>query len=73
MLTVFPRQRNTKYRTNSEKADFLQQVLVPAGTRLQRSRAAAVHQWGRNRGGAEQFELLERIPVKNFGEGVPLK
>ncbi len=55
------------------QADFIQKVYVPAGTRLQRSRALPVPQWGKNRGGAEQFELLERIPVKNFGKGVPLK
>ncbi len=55
------------------QADFIQKVLVPADTRLQRSTALPVPQWGKNRGGVEQFELLERIPVKNFGEGVPLE
>jgi hypothetical protein len=50
-------------------AQYIQEVLVPAGTRLQRSRALAVPEWGRFRGGAEQFQLLEHIPVQNFGPG----
>jgi RHS repeat-associated protein len=49
-------------------ADFIQEVLVPAGTRLQRSRALPA--FGR-RGGGEQFELLDRIPSRNFKPGVP--
>lgn len=55
------------------KADMIQEVLVPAGTELRRSRASAVPEWGRNRGGAEQFELKSRIPKQNFGPGKPLK
>jgi len=51
-------------------ADFIQQVLVPAGTRLQRSRALPA--FGR-RGGKEQFQLLDEIPNGNFGPGVPFK
>jgi RHS repeat-associated protein len=51
------------------RAAFVQEVVVPAGTRLQRSRASPA--FGR-RGGAEQFELLGRIPDENFGPGVPL-
>ena len=51
-------------------ADFIQQVLVPAGTRLQRSRALPA--FG-HRGGKEQFQLLDKIPNKNFGSGVPFK
>jgi RHS repeat-associated protein len=51
-------------------AAFVQEVVVPAGVRLQRSRALPA--FGR-RGGAEQFQLLEHIPVKNFGPGVPLE
>ena len=51
-------------------AEFVQRVLVPSGTRLQRSRAAPA--FGR-RGGAEQFQLLEKIPVRLFGPGKPLK
>ena len=51
-------------------ADFIQQVLVPAGTRLQRSRALPA--FGR-RGGKEQFQLLDNIPNENFGPGVPFK
>lgn len=50
-------------------AQYIQEVLVPAGTRLQRSRALAVPEWGRFRGGAEQFQLLEHIPGQNFGAG----
>lgn len=51
-------------------ATFVQEVLVPAGTRLQRSRALPA--FGR-RGGAEQFELLDAIPNENFRLGVPLQ
>lgn len=40
-------------------ASFIQEVLVPAGTRLQRSRALPA--FGR-RGGAEQFEILKLKP-----------
>lgn len=46
------------------QATFVQEVIVPAGTWLQRSRALPA--FGR-RGGAEQFELLEHIPIGNFG------
>ncbi|HOX03243.1 MAG TPA: hypothetical protein P5555_13320 [Candidatus Paceibacterota bacterium] len=53
-------------------AEYIQEVLVPAGARLQRSRALPVRGWGRSRGGAEQFQLLEHIPVQNFGPGRPL-
>jgi len=51
-------------------AEFVQEVVVPAGTRLQRSRVRPGAFGGR--GGAEQFELLEFIPVESFGPGVPL-
>jgi hypothetical protein len=51
----------------SNQASYLQEVLVPAGTRLQRSRA--LPNFGR-RGGGEQFEILDRIPDDNFGAGV---
>ena len=54
------------------KAEMVQEVLVPAGTNLLRSRTAPIAEWGRLRGGAEQFELLDRIPVSNFGPGAPL-
>ncbi|MFO8011461.1 MAG: RHS repeat-associated core domain-containing protein, partial [Dehalococcoidia bacterium] len=47
--------------------EFIQEVLVPAGTRLQRSRTLPA--FGR-RGGMEQFELLENIPKTNFRPGV---
>ena len=51
------------------RADFIQEVLVPAGTRLRRSRVSGGTFGGR--GGAEQFELLNRISDKSFGPGVP--
>lgn len=51
-------------------AEFIQQVTVPAGKRLQRSRALPA--FGR-RGGREQFELLDHIPGESFGPGVPLQ
>lgn len=35
------------------KANLIQEVLVPKGTMLERSRAIAVPEWGRFRGGAE--------------------
>jgi RHS repeat-associated protein len=54
-------------------ADFLQEVIVPAGSRLQRSRAIPVPEWGRYRGGAEQFQLLEHIPTKNYRPGRRLR
>jgi RHS repeat-associated protein len=54
------------------KATYVQEVLVPTGTRLQRSRTIPMADWGRARGGAEQFELLDRIPTTNFGPGKPL-
>jgi hypothetical protein len=55
----------------SNSAEFIQEVLVPSGTLLQRSRALPVREWGR-RGGAEQFQLLDRIAPGNFGPGRPL-
>jgi hypothetical protein len=51
------------------KATFIQRVTVPDGTLLLRSRALPLY--GRS-GGAEQFQLLNRIPKENFGPGVPL-
>jgi hypothetical protein len=54
------------------KATMSQEVLVPNGTLLERSRAIPMPAWGRMRGGAEQFKLLDQIPMKNFGPGVPL-
>jgi len=54
------------------QATFVQEVVVPAGTRLERSRAAAMPQWGRARGGAEQFRLLDYVPETSFLPGVPL-
>ena len=51
-------------------AEFIQQVTVPAGTRLQRSRALPAFD---RRGGREQFELLDSIPSESFGAGVPFR
>ncbi|MGH7884802.1 MAG: RHS repeat-associated core domain-containing protein, partial [Thermodesulfobacteriota bacterium] len=59
-------------RNNS--AEFIQEVFVPKGTRLRRSRAASLRAndfFPNKRGGAEQFELLERLNSSNFGVGVP--
>jgi len=54
------------------QATFVQEVLVPNGTPLVRSRALPQPDWRRARGGAEQFELLQHIPTSNFGPGRPL-
>ena len=54
----------------SNEALYIQEVLVPAGVRIQRSRALPA--FGK-RGGAEQFELLDRIPEQFFKEGKTLK
>jgi len=54
----------------SNTAEFIQRVIVPEGTRIQRSRTLPA--FGR-RGGREQFELLEKIPNENFETGVPLQ
>ena len=55
---------------SSNTAQFIQEVIVPSGTRLQRSRALPA--FGK-RGAMEQFELLEKIPKKNFKEGKQFK
>jgi hypothetical protein len=52
------------------KADFFQEVIVPAGTRIQRSKALPA--FGQP-GGLEQYQLLEIIPTKSFGPGARLK
>jgi RHS repeat-associated protein len=54
------------------KATTIQEVLVQDGTLLERSRAIPVPEWGRMRGGAEQFKLIDRIPDGNYGPGKPL-
>ena len=54
------------------EATFVQEVLVAHGTPVLRSRALPQPAWGRTRGGAEQFELLQHIPTNNFGPGRPL-
>jgi len=53
-------------------AEFIQEVMVPAGTRLQRSRALSVPEFGRFRGGGEQFQLIDQIDDRFFGPGVHL-
>ncbi|MBY0273394.1 MAG: hypothetical protein K2X02_08350 [Alphaproteobacteria bacterium] len=52
----------------SNKATYIQEVHVPAGTRLQRSRALPVSSWNK-RGGMEQFYLIDEIPEISFKEG----
>lgn len=42
---------------------YIQEVWVPAGTRLQKSRA--IPAFGR-RGGMEQYFLIDEIPAANF-------
>jgi hypothetical protein len=51
-------------------AEFIQEVTVPAGTRLQSS---IVREAFDQPGGLLQFELMVRLPAKNFGEGVPFR
>jgi RHS repeat-associated protein len=71
LTSSFPKSsewaRNALSLPPSNQAEFIQEVLVPAGTRVQRSRALPLN--GR-RGGAEQFQLLENIPDGNFRTGV---
>ncbi|MBY0273454.1 MAG: hypothetical protein K2X02_08655 [Alphaproteobacteria bacterium] len=51
----------------SNTATYIQEVHVPAGTRLQRSRALPVSSWGK-RGGMEQFQIIEKDIFKvKFG------
>jgi hypothetical protein len=56
------------------RADMIQEVMVPKGTLLQRSRALG-NVWGR--GGAEQFEVFKIKPDEfqpvHFGEGKPFR
>lgn len=54
----------------ANRADFIQQVNVPAGTRLQSSIATEAFD---QPGGLLQFELLDRIPTSAFGEGKPFR
>jgi RHS repeat-associated protein len=51
-------------------AQYVQRVVVPAGTVLQRSRALPA--FGR-RGGLEQFQLMQKIPDDSFRPGVPFE
>lgn len=52
------------------RADFIQEVNVPAGTRLQSS--IATEAFGQS-GGHLQYELIDLIDPKNFGPGVPFR
>jgi hypothetical protein len=54
---------------DANSASLIQEVMVPNGTMLERSRAIPMPDWGRMPGGAEQFKLLERILDANFGPG----
>ena len=73
--SAFAREALALPTTNSAK--FIQNVFVPAGTRLQRSRVLSIRQanglFQVRRGGAEQFQLLNRLAPGNFGPGVPLQ
>jgi RHS repeat-associated protein len=53
-------------------AQFVSEVVVPAGTRVQYSIAKAIPTWDRLGGGLMQVELLEYIPPGNYGPGLPL-
>lgn len=76
LISVAPRSRAWAQEALAlppwNKATHIQEVVVPEGTLLERSRAIPVPEWGRLRGGAEQFKLLEVIPEANFGPGRPL-
>lgn len=53
-------------------AQIIQEVMIPAGVRLRRSRAASLPRHGifpATRGGAEQFEILSPMKTSWFGEG----
>jgi hypothetical protein len=53
------------------KPEYVSEVLVPAGTRIQIGWAAAQPTFGQP-GQALQVRLLDRIPDSNFGPGIPL-
>lgn len=72
--SAFAREALALPRANH--GNLVQEVLVPAGTRVRRSRAASIRAnetFPNRRGGAEQFELLDRIPTGNFGSGSSLR
>jgi hypothetical protein len=54
------------------RADFIQEVEVPTMTRMMSSIAGPIPEWAQP-GGMLQFELLDRIPIGNFGPGVPFR
>jgi RHS repeat-associated protein len=51
-------------------ANFVSQVVVPAGTRIQTGVAAPLFQ---QVGGAVQVLVLQYLPIINFGPGIPLR
>lgn len=60
----------------ANRAEMVQEVIVPAGTKVTRSRAAPIQAnetFPNRRCGAEQFEIIDRIPTGNFGPGTPLQ
>lgn len=59
----------------SNTAEYIQEVIIPTGVRLQRSRALPVPKWGRYRGGMEQFQVLNLDDLSKliFKDGVPFK
>ncbi|NOU61920.1 hypothetical protein ELS83_19150 [Marinifilum sp. JC070] len=54
----------------TNRATFIQEVIVPEGVTLQRSRTLGA--FGK-RGGLEQFQILNFEPKIKFLPGVPLK
>jgi len=71
LTAVRPKSRNFAREAlalpQENDASLIQKVFVPAGTRIQRSRALPQPKWHRFRGGGEQFELLEYLPKNSFG------
>ncbi|MGQ1911816.1 hypothetical protein ACT3CE_18835, partial [Marinifilum sp. RC60d5] len=62
--------RNGLALPKSNRASFIQEVIVPEGVTLQRSRTLGA--FGK-RGGLEQFQILNFEPRIKFLQGVPLK
>lgn len=62
--------RNRLALPPENKAEKIQIVIVPPGTRMIRSRA--LPNFG-SRGGGEQFQLIDKIPEENFGLGKDFK
>jgi hypothetical protein len=51
---------------------LVRKVTVPEGTMMRQGKASAMEEFG-TRGGAEQFELIDRLPPDSFGpvNGLP--